>query len=261
MTIKNLESLQIEYITKTNEYNKLSQDYADMALKPGNKTDYVVTKDKAYFGSSVYNVSSGQTIDACKASCSLDTRCSGASYNPSSSGTCYLATGEGSIVSYPNYYAIVSHLKNIAESLETLNQQLLTLNSQIQAATRDEPNTNLDNWITQNNNKHTTLVTDYNKLVAQREEIHKMILEYDNVNGNMTDTSLQVNQLSINYRLYTIILALILCLIVIFAGGMSISLIIVPLILAAILFVLGMSMISFIIVCGVVLYYIYSIPM
>jgi hypothetical protein len=259
-TIENLESLQIEYIAKTTEYNKLGQDYAT-SLKSGTKKDYVVTKDKAYFGTSFYNVSSGKTIDTCKASCSSDPKCSGASYQPGLSGRCYLATGEGSIVSYPNVYAIVPPLKNIAEKLEGLNQQLLTLNSKIQANTRDNSTTDLNNWINQNNNKHTTLVADYNKLVSQREQIHQMILEYDNVNGNLTDTSLQVKQLSINYRLYSILLALILCLIVMFAGGMSISLIIVPLILAAILFILDMSMFSFIIVCGVVLYYIYSIPM
>lgn len=107
---------------------------------------------------------------------------------------------------------------------------------------------------------HDTLITDYNDLVAQRGEINSLILEYDNVNGNMKDSSLEVNQEMLQYRLYTIILALILCLIVMFFGGMSISMAIVPLIIAFILFILNLSMFSFIIVCGVVLYYIYSIP-
>ena len=107
---------------------------------------------------------------------------------------------------------------------------------------------------------HDTLITDYNDLADQRSEIDSLILEYDNVNGNMKDTSLVVNQQMLNYRLYTIILALLLCLIVMVFGGMSISMTIVPLIIAAILFILNMSMLSFIIVCGVVLYYIYSIP-
>jgi hypothetical protein len=64
----------------------------------------------------------------------------------------------------------------------------------------------------------------------------------------------------LNYRLYTIVLALILCLIVMLFGGMNISMVIVPLIIAAILFILNMSMFAFILVCAVVLYYIYSIP-
>jgi hypothetical protein len=108
---------------------------------------------------------------------------------------------------------------------------------------------------------HDTLIADYKDLATQRGEIDSLILEYDNVNGNLKDASLEVNQQMLNYRLYTIILALLLCLIVMLFGGMSISMIIVPLIIAAILFILNMSMFSFIIVCGVVLYYIYSIPM
>ena len=108
---------------------------------------------------------------------------------------------------------------------------------------------------------HDTLITDYNDLVAQRNEIDSLILDYDNVNGNLKDASLEVNRQMLNYRLYTIILALILCLIVMLFGGMSISMIIVPLIIAAILFILNMSMFAFVLVCAVVLYYIYTIPM
>ena len=108
---------------------------------------------------------------------------------------------------------------------------------------------------------HDVLIADYKDLVAQRGEINSLILDYDNINGNMKDTYLEVNQNMLNYRLYTIILALVLCLIVMLFGGMSISMMIVPLIIAAILFILNMGMFSFIIVCGVVLYYIYSIPM
>jgi hypothetical protein len=86
------------------------------------------------------------------------------------------------------------------------------------------------------------------------------MLDYDNVNGNMKDTTLEVTQQMLNYRLYTIVLALLLCLIVMLFGGMSISMVIVPLIIAAILFILNMTMFAFVLVCAVVLYYIFSIP-
>ena len=133
--------------------------------------------------------------------------------------------------------------------------------AQIQNAVKTQPNNNLDNAVNRNNKMHDTLITDYNDLVAQRNEIDSLILDYDNVNGNLKDASLEVNRQMLNYRLYTIILALILCLIVMLFGGMSISMIIVPLIIAAILFILNMSMFAFVLVCAVVLYYIYTIPM
>ena len=257
MTLETLESLQLQYDTKMKEYNQLSQDYKD-ALKAGTK--YVKLKDKAYFGTSWLNFSQKKTIDMCQASCSSNPKCSGAIYTPRNRG-CFLSTGDGNVKTSPGSYAILVNLKYITGKLEEVNRQLIILNNKIQQAVKTQPNNNLDNMVNKNNNLHNTLITDYNDLAAQRSEINSLILEYDNVNGNMKDTSLEVNRQMLQYRLYTIILALILCLIVMLFGGMSISMMIVPLIIAAILFILNMSMFSFIIVCGVVLYYIYSIPM
>jgi hypothetical protein len=257
MTLESLESLQLQYDTKLKEYNQLSQDYKE-ALKTGG-SEYIQLKDKAYYGTSFFNGSLNNTIDMCRASCSSNSKCSGAIYAPVWKA-CWLATGDGKVQTSPGNYAILTRLKYITGKLEEVNRQLIILNTKIQDAVKTQPNNNLDNAVNKNNNMHDTLITNYNDLAAQRGEINSLILGYDNINGNMKDTSLEVNQEMLNYRLYTIILALIVCLIVMLFGGMSISMMIVPLIIASILFILNMSMFSFIIVCGVVLYYIYSIP-
>jgi hypothetical protein len=258
MTLETLESLQLQYDTKMKEYNQLTQDYKE-TLKTGG-ANYVQLKDKAYYGTSIFDGSMSKTIDMCQASCSSNPKCSGALYMPSWK-LCALATGDGNVQTSPGVYAILTRLKYVTGKLEEVNRQLIILNDKIQNAIKTQPNNNLDNVVNRNNKMHDTLITDYKDLVAQRGEIDSLILEYDNVNGNMKDTSLEVNQQMLNYRLYTIILALLLCLIVMLFGGMTISMMIVPLIIAAILFILNMGMFSFIIVCGVVLYYIYSIPM
>ena len=259
MTLETLESLQVQYDTKMKEYNQLTQDYKQ-ALKTGG-SQYVQLKDKAYFGVSFLKISSEKTIDTCQASCSSNSKCSGATYVPSTKN-CTLSTGNGSgIRTTPGSYAILTRLMYINGALEEVNKQLIILNNKIQNAIKSRPNNNLDNVVNKNNKLHNILITDYKDLATQRHQINELILDYDNVNGNMKDTSLEVNQQMLNYRLYTIILALILCLIIMLFGGMSISMLIVPLIIAAILFMLNMSLFSFIIVCGVVLYYIYSIPM
>jgi hypothetical protein len=258
MTLETLESLQLQYDTKMKEYNQLTQDYKD-ALKTGG-ANYVQLKDKAYYGTSFLDISLKKTIDMCKASCSSNSKCSGATYQPQNQ-TCVLNGGDGNVKSVPGNYAILTRLKYVTGQLEEVNRQLIILNNKIQDAVKTQPNNNLDKVVKQNNNMHDTLITDYKDLTAQRNEINRLILDYDNVNGNMKDTSLEVNQQMLNYRLYTIILALLLCLIVMLFGGMSISMMIVPLIIAAILFILNMSMFAFVLVCGVVLYYIYSIPM
>jgi hypothetical protein len=259
MTLETLESLQLQYDTKMKEYNQLTQDYKQ-ALKAGG-SQYVQLKDKAYFGVSFLKISQEKTIDTCQASCSSNPKCSGATYVPTTKN-CTLSTGTGSgIRTTPGSYAILTRLMYISGALEEVNKQLIILNNKIKMAVQSQPNNNLDNVVNKNNKLHNILMTDYKDLASQRRQINKLILDYDNVNGNMQDTSLVVNQQMLHYRLYTIILALILCLIVMVFGGMSISMMIVPLIIAAILFILNMSLFSFIIVCGVVLYYIYSIPM
>jgi hypothetical protein len=257
MTLETLESLQLQYDTKMKEYNQLSQDYKE-ALKTGG-SEYVQLKDKAY-GTTWIGITQQETIGMCQASCSSNPKCSGATYVPNWKG-CVLATGDGNIIARVGEYAILTRLKYVTGQLGEVNKQLIILNDKIQNAIKTQPNNNLDNVVNKNNNLHDRLITNYKDLNAQRDELNQLILKYDNINGNMKDTSLEVNQQMLNYRLYTIILALLLCLIVMVFGGMSISMIIVPLIIAAILFVLNMSMFSFIIVCGVVLYYIYSIPM
>ena len=258
MTLESLESLQLQYDTKMKEYNQLTQDYKE-ALKTGT-AEYVQLKDKASFGSSFLTFSRETTIDRCQASCSSNSKCSGATYIPNFKH-CTLSSGNGSVQTNPGSYAILTRLKYVTGKLEEVNRQLIILNDKIQNAVKTHPNNNLDNLVKKNNKMHDTLITDYEDLVAQRDEINSLILDYDNVNGNMKDTSLEVNQQMLNYRLYTIILALILCLIVMLFGGMTISMIIVPLIIAAILFILNMSMFAFVLVCAVVLYYIYTIPM
>ena len=258
MTLETLESLQVQYDTKMKEYNQLTQDYKEV-LKTGG-TNYVQLKDKAYFGASFLDISRKQTINMCQASCSSNSKCSGATYEPQNQ-TCVLNGGNGGIRTHPGNYAILTRLNYVTGKLKEVNRQLIILNDKIQNAVKTHPNNNLDNLVKKNNKMHDTLITDYQDLVAQRDEINSLILDYDNVNGNMKDTSLEVNQQMLNYRLYTIILALILCLIVMLFGGMTISMIIVPLIIAAILFILNMSMFAFVLVCAVVLYYIYTIPM
>jgi hypothetical protein len=257
MALETLEALQLQYDTKMKEYNQLSQDYKD-ELKTGT-TKYVQLKDKAYFGTSGLDISQKKTIDMCQATCSSNPKCSGATFVPQNQ-SCVLNTGDGNIRTIAGSYAILTRLKYITGNLAEVNRQLITLNNKIRDAVQTQTNNNLDNWVNKNNNMNDTLITDYNDLVAQRGEINSLILEYDNINGNMKDSSLEVNKEMLHYRLYTIILALILCLIVMLFGGMSISMVIVPLIIAAILFLLNMSLFSFIIVCAVVLYYIYSIP-
>jgi len=108
MTLETLESLQLQYDTKMKEYNQLTQDYKEV-LKTGG-ANYVQLKDKAFFGTSFFEMSIKKTIDTCQASCSSNPKCSGATYVPGFKG-CFLATGDGNIKTNTGTYAIITSLK------------------------------------------------------------------------------------------------------------------------------------------------------
>ena len=258
MALETLESLQLKYETKMKEYTQLSQDYKELLQSGSN--EYVQLKDKLYFGTSFLNFSQEDNINKCQALCSSNSKCSGADYLPSWK-LCALSTGKGSVTPFPDIYTIMKKMQYITGKLEEVNNQLIILNKQIQDAIKNSPANNLDNLVDKNNNMHDTLITDYNNLLSQRRELNHLLVGYNNVNENMKDTSLVVNQHMLQYRLHTIILALILSLVVMIFGNMTISTAIIPLLLAFILFVLNFTLLSLLICVGMVLYYIYSIPM
>ena len=257
MTFGVLESLQVQYDTKMKEYNQLTQDYKALLLSGGN--NYVHIKDRQYIGQTILRASREQSINTCQAACSSNPKCTGATFVPNTRN-CTLSGGVGSLSTNLGVYAIITRLKQVTGQLEDVNKQLISLNKQIQTAISTNPNNNLDNWTQQNNNLQGTLVTDYRDLVNQRTGLNRLMQEYNSINGSMADTSLEVKQQMLSYRIYSIILVLTLILIIMWIGNMNIAMMVVPLIIAFILFILNMQFIASIVLCIMVLYYIYSIP-
>lgn len=255
MTFGVLESLQVQYDTKMKEYNQLTQDYKAI-LQSGGK-NYIQIKDRQYIGQTILRSSREQSINTCQAACSSNPNCSGATFVPNTR-VCTLSGGIGGLSTNLGVYAIITRLKQVTGQLEDVNKQLILLNKQIQTAVSTNPNNNIDHWNQQNSNMQGTLITDYKNLVNQRTELNHMMQEYDNVNGTMKDTSLEVKQQMLNYRIYIIILVLTLILIIMWIGYIDITIMII--IIAFILFILNMQFVSFIMACIIVLYYIYSIP-
>ena len=253
MTFETLELLQIKYDTKMKKYKQLIQDYR--AALNRDSSEYIKLNNKAHIPAIGFwlNVAGGQTIDTCKALCSSNSRCTGASYVPNMN-LCLTVAGPGNIISYPGVDAFVPGLSKISKEIEDVNRELIQLNEQIRNAITMNPSNNLDQLYQDNSNMADTLIIDYNNLLNQRAEIRDLIVEYDNVNQNMEDTSLEVKQQMMNYNIYIIILVLILLSCVLFISNTNISILITSLIIALILFVLNMPFVSFIIVCGTILY-------
>lgn len=183
------------------------------ATKPDyniNKSSYAVIKGQTFWGSgeaSKGSVYTGGTIEQCKAKCSENKNCTGATFNPSSNGKsmCWLRTGEGELMpGLNNDFAIVPEAKKYLLAIESINRKLLETNKKIQQnIAQGQPlyNSIKTKAISQNDE----LTQNYQQLVMEREKIEKMLSSYQDLDEREINGNLKINQKYYTFVLLTII--------------------------------------------------------
>ena len=171
-----------------------------------NKPSYAVIKGQTFWGSgeaSEGSVYTDGTIEQCKAKCSENKNCTGATFNPSSNGkpTCWLRTGEGELMPGMNTdFAIVPEVKKYLLAIESINKKLLETNIKIQMSVKQgQPlyNSIKTKAISQNDE----LSQNYQQLVMERKKIEKMLSSYQDLDKREINGNLKINQ-----KYYTFIL-------------------------------------------------------
>jgi hypothetical protein len=183
------------------------------ATKPDyniDKPSYAVIKGQTFWGSgeagkgSVYT---GGTVEQCRAKCSENKNCTGATFNPSSHGKsmCWLRTGEGELMPGMNTdFAIVPEAKKYLLIIESINKKLLETNTKIQMFVKQgQPlyNSIKIKAISQNDE----LTQNYQELVMEREKIEKMLSSYEDLDKRETNGNLKINQKYYTFILLTIV--------------------------------------------------------
>ncbi len=175
-----------------------------------NKPSYAVIKGQTFWGSgeagkgSVYT---GGTVEQCRAKCSENKNCTGATFNPSSNGKsmCWLRTGEGELMPGMNTdFAIVPEAKKYLLIIESINKKLLETNTKIQMFVKQgQPlyNSIKTKAISQNDE----LTQNYQQLVMEREKIEKMLSSYEDLDKRETNGNLKINQKYYTFILLTIV--------------------------------------------------------
>mgnify|MGYP003348444846 CR=1 FL=1 len=110
----------------TTDYNKATEPNYNI-----NSESLTEIKGATFWGSEKLNEGNATSIEQCKAMCSADSQCTGATFNPDKA-YCWTRTGEGSInASIPNDYAIIPENLKYLKVIQGLSEQLTNINSEI----------------------------------------------------------------------------------------------------------------------------------
>jgi hypothetical protein len=172
-----------------------------------NSPSYTEIKGQAFWGTSALSVINNGTLQDCNASCASTPGCTGATFNKQDHGrpVCWLRGGDGSTIpALANDYAIVPKNKQLLKIVEGVSRELKSVNAKMQVKInriRDLYGDQIQERDIQNYN----LIGQHVKLEDEREKIHKMLSQYQNLENQEQEVGLFVTQ---NYYWYFILLAL-----------------------------------------------------
>lgn len=215
-TAIDLENLTKKYSITLTQYQQSVADYNNYIQQQSqtqntNQTFNTIS-NQAFWGSSAISQASGSSIQDCQASCSNTKGCSGATFN-SETQTCYLRSGEGSIIpSSANDTAIVPESTLLLSNMEQLNKQLISINQQIQETIESSQKdyNSLKDMSNEINTK--ALIKNYEKLMKERKNILLMVNENLKLNQDEFQGGLTVNK---NYYSFILLLFVVIVIIII----------------------------------------------
>jgi hypothetical protein len=205
-SVLNLESLELQFKNTSVQYEKAYLNYINTLNRTTGKI-YNIVPSMTYWGAGALSQVATPSVQSCKAICSSNNKCNGATYN-SDKGMCFLRTGVGALnPSNSNNTAIITQLQNNILEVSALNQELIRLNTEINnSINRATP-------IVQSNAtavavKQRELRDSHNKLMQEQASILNTMNDISKTSQDYEDTSIEVTQSNISY-VYWIIIAII----------------------------------------------------
>lgn len=188
-------------------YKQAVADYIS-SLNSQQPNVFVSIPGVAYTGTGSAGQSDATTLQDCEAACMSNSSCTGATFV---SGKCNIRIGDSPLVpSSRDSYAIIPKSKEYLIIMENLNRQLLFLNREItNKINSTQPVYN--DLIVENDKKSQELIKNYKELEIERENIAKLLEQYETL-----DTTENENQIKINQNYYSYILLFILVIAIIF---------------------------------------------
>lgn len=176
-----------------------------------------------YWGTTGVGFNNSATLQECQASCSNTPGCTGATFNGTAHGQpmCWLRGGDGNIAGgLESDYAIVPEGEKLLQIIQGINQQLTSVNQQIQQQTTNGQPL-YDTQTTQRNLQNAALINQFIQLTQEREKINQMLNEYQTLDTEQEQGSIMINQ---NYYSFILLLGLaVVFIVVLYKFGLSSS--------------------------------------
>jgi len=176
-----------------------------------NTENLIDIKGATFWGTSKLSEGPSTSIEQCKAMCSSDSSCTGATYNPDKA-YCWTRTGDSQVgVGMPNDYAIIPENLKYLKVIQGLSQKLTNINDKIlKTMNKGEPLYSQQDI----KRKQQTIVLNqnYKKLTEEREKVEKTIKKYQNLNKAQNEGEIVITK---NYSVFIsliIIFLIIVCL-------------------------------------------------
>lgn len=210
----NLQNLTDKFNSLLEQYTETYQNYMNVINSDDNS--FIKMPDTTFVGQTNINTINNTTVDECINSCANESSCSGATFD-SGLNSCVLSSGKGSVVPAANTTAIVQQGLYYSYQLEKINSELLNTNKQIVSITKNNYGELKKNNI-QTQGQEEILENNYVILNSEREEIKKMIGDFETLNSAYESTDINTTT---NYYRYVLLLIIAIVLVVILVFSSS----------------------------------------
>jgi hypothetical protein len=166
-------------------------------------------KGQAFWGTGALSEKSVSSVDECKALCSADSLCTGATYNPDKK-YCWARSGDSKpLVSLPNDYALIPLSVYQLNNMKALNKMLLDINKQIIESIKDgEPL--YDSQQKEQDEKMIIININNDRLKKERDELEARIKVHTDMDKAISESSMYAKK---NYYILVSMFIVTICII------------------------------------------------
>ncbi len=196
-----MEMLSEQFNNLITQYQDTYQEFINVISSNTDGSNNLTTiPNSSFVGQSNINTIQNSSLDNCVSSCSSNTSCSGATFNEQLN-TCTLSSGNGSVINSSTETAIVQQALYYSNQLQNLNEQLLSINTQM----TNISNNDMSNYETTSQNvisKAQILNNNYQVLQQERSQIDELVRQYDTLNAALENGNINVTS---NYYKYILL--------------------------------------------------------
>jgi hypothetical protein len=205
-----IQNLNTKFNDILSEYQNTYQEYLKTIDSSSN--DLTMIDNFAYNGGNSISQTPATGADDCLTSCQNTSKCTGATYDASGQ-LCSLTSGQGKIIKSNGSTAILQQSALYSYKLQELNSQLINLNKEISnniAGSYSGYQQQQDNQQQQ----QQTMQQNYQVLEQERDEINRMVRQFQNLDGAMENGEINVTMYYYNYVILTFIVIILIMLLI-----------------------------------------------